>query len=113
MDFFKPRPNVQELERRADVEGLTKALRYRRDADVRLAAAAALGRIDDISAVEPLIRALSDKFIRWEAAAALERIGAPAIEGLRRALTSEDTYVQQAAKRTLENIGATTTVSPD
>ena len=102
--LFKPKPDVQELRRNGDVQGLIRALRYRRDADVRLAAAKALGRIGGAMATEPLVQALGDKFVRWEAAAALERIGEPARDSLIQALNHRDMYVRKAAKKALEII---------
>ncbi|GAF71181.1 unnamed protein product [marine sediment metagenome] len=103
-DFFKPKPDVQELKAKQDVTGLIRALQYKRDSDVRWAAASALGTIGGEIAVGPLIQALQDKFVRWEAASALERIGEPAVEPLTQALNSKDVYVRKAVQKTLQNI---------
>ena len=104
VDFFKPKPNVQGLKAKQDVGGLIRALQYKRDSDVRWAAASALGRIGGAIAIYPLIQALQDKFVRWEAASALERIGEPAVEPLTEALNSRDVYVRKAVEKALRNI---------
>lgn len=104
VDFFKPKPDVQGLKSKHDVRGLIKALEYKRDSDVRWAAASALGRIADEIAIYPLIQALQDRFVRWEAASALERIGEPAVEPLTQALNSRDIYVRKAVEKALRNI---------
>jgi len=54
------KPNVQRMEKKRDVEGLIKALKYE-DSIVRLRAVRALGKIGDARAVGPLIQALEDK----------------------------------------------------
>ena len=51
-------PNVQKMSEKLDVEGLIKALGYKKDCDVPRKAAKALGRIGDYRAVEPLTDAL-------------------------------------------------------
>ena len=57
------KPNVKQLKRRKDVEGLISALQYGSDDDVRADAAFALSDIKaDKRALEPLIRALKDKY---------------------------------------------------
>jgi hypothetical protein len=52
-------PNVEKMSEKRDVDGLIKALRYKKDWQVREKAAGALGRIGK-PAVEPLISALND-----------------------------------------------------
>jgi HEAT repeat protein len=67
------------MEAQEDVKGLIKALRHR-DWETVGAAAAALGRIGDVSAVNPLIRVLDrhpSPGIRQLAAGALGKIGSP------------------------------------
>ncbi|HIH96356.1 MAG TPA: hypothetical protein HA348_02500 [Thermoplasmata archaeon] len=54
------KPNIKELRKKLDVEGLIEALRYS-DWRVRRDAAKALGNIQDGRAVEPLIKALKDE----------------------------------------------------
>ena len=54
-------PNIQKLEAKSDITGLTRALSYRNDPQVRLFAARALGRVGDDSAIGPLIAALQDR----------------------------------------------------
>jgi len=59
--FFKP--NVEKLERKKDIKGLIDALRYEKDSDVRQEAAEALGRIEDLRAIGPLIIACGDPYL--------------------------------------------------
>lgn len=105
-DYLKPRPDVKELKANRDVRGLIRALQYKRDLDVRAAAAFALGSIGNSLAVEALVKALKDKFVRWEAAAALKMVGEPAVQPLTQAASAGDIYVQRVARRTLESISS-------
>ncbi|MCX8067326.1 MAG: HEAT repeat domain-containing protein, partial [Anaerolineae bacterium] len=86
------------------VPGLLEALR---DADVRRAAAEALGRIGDPRAVPGLLKALrdADAEVRWAAAEALGRVGAPAVPGLLEVLRDADAGVRRAAAEALGRIG--------
>jgi HEAT repeat protein len=74
MFLFGP-PNVKEMKARRDVNGLIRALGYKKDEYVRKAAVYALGEIKDPRAVEPLIAALKDKDVRKAAAEALDHLG--------------------------------------
>jgi len=60
MGLFDRKPNIEELEQNGDVEGLIRALKYKKNADVLNDAAYALGEIGDERAVQPLIEALDD-----------------------------------------------------
>ena len=75
MSLFGP-PNVDKMAAKRNVEGLIKALGYRKDASVRNAAADALRRIGDARAVEPFSAALKGfvTLVREAAAKALELI---------------------------------------
>jgi hypothetical protein len=97
MGLFKP--NVEKLKSKRDIEGLIKALEYRResvkmdDVAVRSDAAMALGEIMDERAVEPLIKALQDK--KWDisylAIEALGNIADPrAIEPIKQCVIETD-----------------------
>lgn len=61
MIFLFGPPDVENLKAKKDVEGLTKALEYKKDNDVRAEAAVALGKLRDEKAIEPIIHALKDK----------------------------------------------------
>jgi len=115
MFLFGP-PNVDKMKARRDVEGLIKALSYRKDSAVRQAAAMALGEIKDASAVEPLIIALKDEHghVRELSARALGQIGdARAVEPLIAVLSGQDyEYVREAAAEALGKIGDTRAVEP-
>jgi len=69
--LFGP-PNVEKMKARRDVKGLIKALAYRKDSNVRRAAACALGEIKDARAVKPLIAALKDK--DWDVCKAVAEV---------------------------------------
>ena len=107
MFLFGP-PNVEKMKARRDVNGLIKALRYRKDKGVRQAAAEALVKIG-APAVEPLIAALKDKDsdVRYAAAKALGEIKDPrAVEPL--IAVPKDYYsgVRYAVTEALVKIGA-------
>ena len=78
MSIFGP-PDVEKLEQKRDVDGLVKALSYRKDKAVRVRAGQALGRLKDARAVEPLMVALGDEdeSVGRAAAEALGEIGDP------------------------------------
>ncbi|MBN1963695.1 MAG: HEAT repeat domain-containing protein [Anaerolineae bacterium] len=83
--FFKRKPNVGDLQTNSDINGLIKALTFRRDAEVRRAAAGALGELGDARAIVPLQAAQSDPDTRVAAAitGALRQLGAlPAEEAI-------------------------------
>ena len=54
-----PKPNIKELRKRHDIEGLIEALRHT-DWHVRRDAAEALGELKDVRAIAHLIEALRD-----------------------------------------------------
>lgn len=54
-------PDVEKLTSKRDLKGLIKALGYKRDADVRRAAAQALPKIGDSRAVGALTATLEDR----------------------------------------------------
>jgi HEAT repeat protein len=90
MSLFGP-PDIAKLKAKRDVEGLVKALGYRKDqGGVRKDAIVALGEIGDPRAVEPLIAALDDEQTGRAAMKALGQIGDPrAVEPLIVILTNE------------------------
>ena len=73
--LFGP-PNVSKLIAKRNIHGLIKALRYRKDSDIRSRAAIGLGELRAAQAVDPLCTALSDRewHVRETAARAL-RLG--------------------------------------
>src|SRR5215469_8395380 len=90
-------PDVEQLQRRQNLRGLIKALRYQQDFAVRSAAAQALGQLGGARAVEPLLEALGDPsaFVREAAAQALTRLNdTRAVEPLVAALTHADPRVR-------------------
>jgi len=111
MALFGP-PDVSKLRDKQDVTGLTKALGYKKDENLRWRAAYALSEIGDARVVEPLISALTSDvgLVRHEAAEALGKIGdARAVEPLIAALTSD---VGCPAAEALGKIGDTRAVEP-
>jgi HEAT repeat protein len=108
--LFGP-PDVAQLTGKRDVQGLIRALGYTADANVRRAAASALGELGDARAVDPLILAL--KNVDWEhdwrdtaaAANALVRLGAPSVGPLIAALGWHSQVVRVSAAGALAAIG--------
>lgn len=107
MLFGFGKPSIKDMEKKNDVKGLIKALSYEKDVQVRREAAYILGKIKDISAVEPLIRALNDpdSYVRRQAVDALGNIeDVRAIEPLNKALCDSNSYVCQGAADVLRKI---------
>ena len=106
MTLFKP--DIDEMERKRDLNGLLRALKYR-DAGVRTRAAWALGGIGDKRAVPHLIKALKDRDakVRREAACALGLISDKrAVPALITALKDDnDLWVRWQATAALGLIG--------
>jgi len=104
MSLFKL--NIKKMKAKKDVEGLIKALDYKKDYDVISDAILALGELRDKRAVEPLFHALGDSnlLVEGRAAEALEVIGEPAVEYLFKAL--EDDRTEHVALVTLRNMRA-------
>jgi len=83
--------------------------------ELRMAAANALGRLDDASGLQPLVGALDDEDerVRLRAAQACGTFADPrAIPGLRDALGDEDPRVRRAAANALGTIGTDEALSP-
>ena len=100
--------DVEKMEAKCDVEGLVKALVYKKDADVRCAAAKALGNMADKLAVDGLIVVLKDpdSKVRYTAADALGKIGdARAVDGLVVVLEDPNMDVRVRAVEALGKIG--------
>ncbi len=107
MLFGFGKPDVKDMEKKNDVNGLIKALRYENDVQVRREAAYILGKIGNSSAVVPLIKALEDpdSYVRRQAADALGNIGdQKAFEPLNKALHDPNKYVCQGAADSLKKI---------
>lgn len=117
-----PKPDIEKLKAKGDVDGLIKALEYQEDSQVRAEAACALAELFweleeiDASTVESLIAALRDKDedVRAVTAGALHgarflslvgEISAPAVESLIAFLKDEDWIVREAAARALDRLG--------
>jgi HEAT repeat protein len=118
MGFFKP--NIENLKKKKDLPRLIKALSHK-DADIRANAAAALGWLNDVRAVEPLVALLGDRYVRMAATKALAKIADEScVDGLIIALNTadEDCYsahgadVRYAAVEGLGRIGHARAVKP-
>jgi HEAT repeat protein len=107
-------PNVVDLKSKGDVEGLIEALNYENDHNVRLAAATALGKLEEDRAVEPLIDALDDRReVREVVILSLGRIGDPvAVDSLIRMLEDGNWDVRSSAAKALGQIGDLQAVEP-
>ncbi|MDX9863427.1 MAG: HEAT repeat domain-containing protein [Anaerolineaceae bacterium] len=110
MPFFQKNyssDKISELENQGDARELSKVLRHK-DPDMRLKAAAALGRVGGAAAVQVLIETLeSDPMgsVRFFAADSLGKIaGKEAIAPLTRALDNHKENVHQAAAQALGEI---------
>lgn len=108
------KPNVEDLEDREDVKGLTKALRYNKDWEVRWGAALALGRIKDEGAAQPLVHALEDKEkgVRMAAMRALTNIGRADAELVAHFLSDDYEFVRCEAAWSLGRVGDTRAIEP-
>ena len=110
MSLFGP-PDVAKLKAKGDILGLAAAITYRKNPEVRAAAADALGQCG-APAVEPLMVALKDPIATIYAAKALGRIGGPALAPLIVALMDQREAVRQAAAGALGQIGDSRAVAP-
>ncbi|MGD2105530.1 MAG: HEAT repeat domain-containing protein, partial [Anaerolineae bacterium] len=114
-----PPPDVDELRSNGNVRGLVMALKYKKDAEVRQAAAAALGGMANADAVQTLTAALEDDVpaVRRAAARALGRIGdARAADGLVKALCDDElreTAIDALARVGTPSVEALTTCLED
>jgi HEAT repeat protein len=107
MPLFGP-PNIEKLKAKRDVNGLIKAMTYKRNDWVRKGAAITLGDLGDRSAVEPLIAALDDPWygVRQSAAQALGKIGDPrAVDPLIQLIKKGKDNSREAAVTALGEIG--------
>lgn len=100
-------PDVEVMMKKNDGKGLIRALQYRKDWEVRWAAAMTLGEIREPEAVESLIQGLDDEhgWVRWGAVWALGEIGdSRAIGPLTEVLNDTNLDVQEEAHRVLDRL---------
>jgi HEAT repeat protein len=122
MSFVKVKPNIKQMERNKDVEGLISALKYK-DCTIRKEAAVALKKIGDHRALFPLIHTL--KYEDWHESYAVmgsvreiaaETLGIlqdrRAVEPLIKALNDKDEEVRWKACWALGHIGDKRAVEP-
>ena len=104
--LFGP-PDVEKLKAKKDVQGLIKALAYKKDAQVRRAAAGALGRLREECALQALVAALGDPepAVRQSAVWAIAALGESALGPLVEVLRSRTTDDREAAARALAGMG--------
>ena len=88
----------------SDATTLTHLLQSDPDPDVKSAAASAIGKTNDWSAAPALAASMRDPSfdVRRASAHALVRLGSPGALYLRRALSDEDPFVVDMARRTLD-----------
>jgi HEAT repeat protein len=104
--FGLSKSDVAKMEAKRDIKGLVKALTYKKDPDVRKAAADALGKIGDAQAIDGLALALKDQDSRWLAEETLGKISSRlTAEELVIALKHQNTTVRSLAAETLGKIG--------
>jgi HEAT repeat protein len=106
-------PDIRTMLFRNDINGLIKALSYRKS-KVRENAAWALGKTGDERSVEHLIRVLndSDVYVQYQAMESLIKIGESASEPLVKSLTHEDPVIRSNSAAVLGIIGSKETVEP-
>lgn len=94
---------------------LARTLASSQHEKARIAAAVALGRLEDPRSLEPLVRGLDDAshVVRAVAATALGRLGdARALPALRRAASDRDELVRRRATAAIERIGTASRARP-
>lgn len=99
---------VERMKEARDVEGLIEALSYQDDANVRRAAAEALGQVGGSQAAEALVAALRDpqEPVRKAAAEALGKVGdADTVKLLEPLVGDSDENVRRAALEAVIRIG--------
>jgi HEAT repeat protein len=107
-------PNIERLEEKRDVKGLTKAYKTEKHPIMRARIIRALGYLGDLRALETLIDALKEPevLIHSEAMVALRNIGEPAVEPLIKLLEPPYRNVQIRAAETLGKIGDKRAIEP-
>lgn len=108
---------IEKMEAKKDILGLIMILQLRKDSHVQCLAATALGRIDDETAVEPLIKALKDdNFVEKDCVAlALGRLrNKRAVLPLIQLFNNEKEggYIRECAAWAIGKIGDETSVPP-
>ena len=102
MGIFSRKPDIEKLSKKADAEGLIKALSHN-DGEVRNRAAIALGELKDEKAVPSLIKTFLNIYTANESAAkALLQIkNKEGIEAVIKALGSEEAFLREIAAKAL------------
>jgi HEAT repeat protein len=100
------KPNIEKMKAKKDVDGLIKALQHQ-DAELRLAAVAALEAIGDAGAAKSLIEAFKDDNgdVRERAGMAVKKMGKLAVEPLINALQDTNDDLRYRAVLALGEIG--------
>ncbi len=104
LNLFKRRPpDVRKLAREENTKALIKALKYRKNPEIRAHAARNLEWIPDPQALEPLIKALKDEdlMVRIYATAAITRMPYPIEERIVKALKDPNPDIRIGAARIL------------
>jgi len=110
-------PDVAKLEKKEDIDGLIKALSYRKDEKIRFDAVKALGKLQAEKAVKTLIRILSNKnekkSMRKEVVIALGKIkDNRSVDSLIPLLKDHDKNYRHTAVTALSMIGDRRAVAP-
>lgn len=114
MGIFGP-PNIEKMQAKRDVNGLIKALSFKKDARIRLEAAKSLGEYGDVPAVEPLIALLqdADENVRKAVVEALGKLRDPrAVSPLITTLKDASWDIRITAIQSLVKINDTRAVEP-
>jgi len=113
------KPDIEDLKDEGDVEGLIKALQYKKesteyeDYEVRSDAAEALGDFEEQKIIKALIRAFKDvEDVRFYVARDLGKFGKTAVPFLIESLKDPDEDIRRDAVWMLGNIGDERAIHP-
>lgn len=119
MSYNVSKPDIEDLKEKGDVEGLIKALQYKKgstehgDYEVRSDAVEALGNFEEEKVIKALIRAFKDvEDVRFYVARDLRKFGRSAVPFLIDTLKDPDEDMRRDAAWMLGNIGDERAIHP-
>ncbi len=109
--FGSKAPDVENLERDKDVEGLINALKFN-DAVIKMNVMGAMARMRDARTIESIVPYLREPFFQMYAVMALANIGDPSVPALIRSLGDKSPMMRAGAARTLRDISDGRAIDP-
>ena len=109
--FGSKAPDVENLERDKDVEGLINALKFN-DAVIKMNVMGAMARMRDARTIESIVPYLREPFFQMYAVMALANIGDPSVPALIRSLGDKSPMMRAGAARTLRDISDGRAIEP-